>query len=116
MAETDVLRRIASYWSRSQTESVRWRPRWFSFSDGAAAVFRRGVGTAEAGAAPLIPLPCPGLQPARRVRRRRAGLLPDRPATGSGSGSSAGSGPRVGSAFPVRCSLPSPRTSESKAS
>jgi hypothetical protein len=50
MAETVVLRRIASYWSRSHTESVRWRPRLFSFSAGAAAFFRRGLGTAEAEA------------------------------------------------------------------
>lgn len=51
MAETVVLRRIASYWSRSQTESVRWSPRLFVFSAGAEGLRRRGFGATPAAAA-----------------------------------------------------------------
>lgn len=63
MAETVVFRRMASYWSRSQTVSVRYRPRLFVFSTGADGRRRRdalGVTPAAAAAAARwSPLPCP---------------------------------------------------------
>jgi hypothetical protein len=59
IAETVVLRRIASYWRRSHTESVRWSPRLFSFSAGAVTFFRAGVRGLETAEARWSPLPWP---------------------------------------------------------